>query len=263
MILEIFSFAVIGVLAGVLSGLLGISGGVVTIPCLLLVFGLTKIPSSAIMHLAIGTSLAAMVFNTLSASYAHYKKEAVLFYIVKPMAIGIVMGAMIGVTIAQNLSSHFLQLLFGGFELLLGIRYFLPEKKYKTERTLPPFWGLSAISLGVSTISTMLGIGGGIINVPILTHFHVSIKQAIGTSAVLSFLTSVFGGAFFLFGGLHKSPTDEAIGYLYLPAFIIIGIISFFSAPYGVKLAHRLPIKILRRIFGIALFITGGIMLFS
>lgn len=263
MTIEIISFALVGILAGLLSGLLGIGGGVVTIPLLLVIFKMIGVPMGAIMHLAIGTSLAAMVFNTLSSSYAHYKKEAILFHIVKPMTLGVIVGAFLGAMIARFASSHFLQIFFGCFELLLGIRYLLPEPKIQKERTIPRFWGLSIIALCVTTLSTMLGVGGGIVNVPILTHFSVPVKKAIGTSSALSFLISLFGAVFFLLMGMHTTRADDTVGYLYIPAFLIISIISFFVAPYGAKLAHRLHTSILKRIFGVALIAAGAIMVFT
>lgn len=263
MTLEIISFAFVGILAGLLSGLLGIGGGVVTIPLLLVIFKIIGIPTSAIMHLAIGTSLAAMVFNTLSASYAHHKKDAILFPIVRPMALGVIFGALIGATIARFASSEFLQIFFGCFEVLLGIRYLLPEPKIQKEKKLPHFWGLSIIGLCVTTLSTMLGVGGGIINVPILTHFNIPVKKAIGTSSALSFLISLFGALSFLLMGIHSTRVNESIGYLYLPAFLVISILAFFIAPYGAKLAHRLHTTILKRIFGIALLAAGALMIFT
>lgn len=263
MTLEIISFAFVGILAGLLSGLLGIGGGMVTIPLLLVIFKMIGIPMASVMHLAIGTSLATMVFNTLSSSYAHYKKDAILFHIVKPMALGVVVGAFLGAIIASFASSYFLQIFFGCFELLLGIRYLLPEPKIHKEKTIPRFWGLSTISLCVTTLSTMLGLGGGIVNVPILTHFSVPVKKAIGTSSALSFLISLFGAIFFLLMGMHSTRVDDTVGYLYIPVFIIISVISFFVAPYGAKLAHRLHTSILKKIFGIALIAAGATMIFS
>lgn len=263
MTFEIISFGLIGILAGLLSGLLGIGGGIVTIPLLLVVFTHIGIPSVEIMHLAIGTSLAAMVFNTFSASYSHYKKEAVLFHIVKPMGLGIIIGAIAGAVIARIASSSFLQIFFGIFEVLFGIRFLLPEPKIKKEKKLPSFWGLSIISICVSTLSTMLGLGGGIVNVPILTHFNIPVKKAIGTSSALSFLISLFGALFFLLFGMQSAPVEDSVGYLYIPAFLIVSVVSFFAAPFGVKLAHILPTKILKRIFGLVLLIAGLIMIFK
>lgn len=261
MTFEIISFGLIGVLAGLLSGLLGIGGGIVTIPLLLLIFSQIGIPSHAIMHLAIGTSLAAMVFNTFSASYSHHKKGAVLFHILKPMGLGIIIGAIFGALIARFASSLFLQIFFGVFETLFGIRFLLPEPKIKKEKKLPPFWGLSLISISVTTLSTMLGLGGGILNVPILTHFNIPLKKAIGTSSALSFLITLFGALFFLLFGMHSNSIDDSAGYLYVPAFLIISIFSFFVAPIGTKLAHSLPTNILKRIFGLALVIAGLTMI--
>lgn len=263
MTIEIISFAFVGILAGLLSGLLGIGGGVITIPFLLVIFKMIRIPAVSIMHLAIGTSLAAMVFNTLSSSYAHYKKEAILFHLVKPMALGVIVGALLGAMIARFASSYFLQIFFGCFELLLGIRYLLPESKTHKEKKLPHFWALSMIALCVTTLSTMLGVGGGMINVPVLTHFNVPVKKAIGTSSALSFLISLFGAIFFLLMGMGSTHAYETVGYLYLPAFIIISIVAFFVAPYGAKLAHRLHTTVLRRIFGLALIAAGATMIFS
>ncbi|MCB1085336.1 MAG: sulfite exporter TauE/SafE family protein, partial [Chlamydiia bacterium] len=247
----------IGVLAGILSGLLGIGGGVVTIPCLLIVFRWIGIIPSEMMHLAIGTSLAAMVFSTLSSSYYHKKKKAIDFKIVKPMGIGVIFGAVLGAFITNLLPSNFLQVFFGGFECLLGVRFLFPKLMPYKERPLPSSRILAGISLIVATLSTMLGIGGGLINVPILTAFSVPVKRAIGTSSALSFLIAVCGAVAFLLFGVKSSPITDAVGFIYLPAFILISVFAFLFAPLGVKWAHDLPINVLKRIFGVVLLIAG------
>ncbi len=260
MILQILSFGVIGILAGVLSGLLGIGGGIVTIPCFVLVFSQLDIPQGTIMHLAIGTSLAAMVFNTFSGSYTHHRKQAVLFHIVKPMILGVLLGAILGATAANALSSHFLQISFGVFEILLGIRFLLPDSKTRKKHPLPSFWPLSGISFCVTSLSTLLGIGGGMVNVPILSHFGVPIKKAIGTSSALSFLISFCGAVFFLLLGMHSTKAPDTLGFLYIPAFLIISVVSFFAAPYGARLTHRLPTKVLKKVFAVILLAAGIVM---
>ncbi|MCB1106989.1 MAG: sulfite exporter TauE/SafE family protein [Chlamydiia bacterium] len=261
MMIEILAFAAVGILAGFSSGLLGIGGGVITVPCLVLILTALGFPKSGVMHVAVGTSLAAMVFNTLSASYTHYIKKGVLFSIVKPMFLGAVFGAIIGATVASFLSSHFLKLLFASFEIILGLRFLLPQKRVKKERALPSFWILSGISTCVTAISTVLGIGGGMINVPILTHFGLPIKKAIGTSSALSFLISFWGAISFLILGIHASNAPHSIGFLYIPAFLSISIVSFLVAPLGAHLAHHLHGKILQKIFGAVLIATGLIMM--
>ncbi|WP_420420643.1 sulfite exporter TauE/SafE family protein [Simkania sp.] len=255
--IEIFGFIATGLAAGILAGLLGIGGGIVIIPCLILTFHFLKTPPDLVMHLAIGTSLAAMIFNSLSSVYSHYRKKGVIFDIVKPMALGVVVGSFLGAMIAKVLPGHLLQIIFGVFECLVGLKFLLPEKELKKTRKMPKFFGLSAISLSVSTISTMLGIGEGLINVPILTHYHVPMKKAIGTSSALSFLISLLGATYFLLLGAGSSDYPGTFGYIFLPAFIVISIVSFFTAPWGVKLAHSLPTDILRRVFGIVLIIAG------
>ena len=261
MIIDILFFALTGICAGFLSGLLGIGGGIVTIPLLVLIFTRMDIAPSLIMHLAIGTSLASMTFNTFSASFSHYRKKAVLFPIIKPMAIGIVVGTSIGAMIAHFATSSFLKIFFGCFELLVGIRFLLPDRKLGKDTKLPSFWPLSTIALGVSTLSAMLGIGGGILNVPILSHFHVPIKKAIGTASALSFLISLFAALYFLLFGIHSAKLHDAVGYLYLPAFIAISLSSMLAAPLGAMLAHRLHTTILKKIFALALLIAGAVMI--
>lgn len=262
MIFQIFSFGIVGILAGILSGLLGIGGGIVTIPCLVFLFTYLGLPPQSIMHLAIGTSLAAMVFNTLSGSYTHHKKGAVLFSIVKPMSLGILVGAVVGALIASFLSSKFLQIFFGVFEILLGTRFFLPDSKASKEHSIPSFWPLSGISALVTAFSTILGIGGGMVNVPILTHFGVPVKKAIGTSSALSFLISFCGAISFLLLGMRGTHMPDSLGYLYIPAFLMISIVSFFAAPYGARLAHRLPTHIMKKVFAVVLIAAGLSIIF-
>lgn len=260
---EIIAFTFIGIIAGMLSGLLGIGGGVITIPCLLFSFKMMGLPPNSWMHLAIGTSLAAMIFNTFSAAWSHHKKQSVLFEVVKPMALGILFGGMIGATFARILPSFFLQNIFGAFEVILGIRFLIPTKKPMREAPLPHFWKLSGIALAISSLSTFLGIGGGLINVPILMHYHVPAKKAIGTSAALSFLISAFGAMSFLVMGIQRADFEHALGYIYIPAFWAISITSFVVAPFGAKLAHHLHTHHLRKVFGIALCIAGLAMIFA
>ncbi|WP_194847422.1 sulfite exporter TauE/SafE family protein [Candidatus Neptunochlamydia vexilliferae] len=256
--MQLIGFAITGVLAGTLAGLLGIGGGLVTIPCLLFIFSRADIAPSMLMHLAIGTSLSAMVFNTLSASYSHKRKKGVLFAAVKPMLLGIAVGALLGVTIARMLSSQFLEILFGAFECLVGIRFLIPKKEhYVDTANLPPFWALSGIGFGVATFSTMLGIGGGILNVPILHHFKVPLKKAIGTASALSFCITTFGAIYYLFLGFNAPETSYSMGYIYLPAFFLVAVFALCFAPLGVKLAHRLPAGVLKKIFGVALVVIG------
>jgi len=261
MIIQLLLFSFVGIAAGISSGLLGISGGLITIPCLAYIFTYMGLFPSDLMHIAIGTSLAAMVFNTLSASISHHKRKGVLFHIIKPMSLGIILGAILGSVIAKFLPSKFLQYMFGVFEILLGVRYFLPKGKESKHENLPSSTILSLISTGIGTISTILGIGGGIINVPVLTHYNINIKKAVGTSSVLSFIVSLIGAVSYLIFGMHTPLAADMVGYLYIPAFIAISLFSFISAPFGAYLSHQLSTKVLKKVFGTLLLIAGVMML--
>src|SRR5262249_1879070 len=162
---------------GIIAGLLGVGGGIITVPTLLIVFHYLDLPHDMMMQFAIGTSLAIMVFTSLMASYSHYKNKAIIFPLVRSMGIGIIIGSVLGAFLAKFLTSYFLQIFFGLFECILGLRFLFPEKKRETDRPLPHFLTLSMIGCGVSIISTLLGLGGGIFTVPILTYFHVQIKK--------------------------------------------------------------------------------------
>jgi uncharacterized membrane protein YfcA len=263
-IVELSAYAFIGVIAGLLAGLLGISGGIVTVPLLLLVFTLFDFPQAYVMHLAIGTSLAAMVFNALSAAWMHNRKDAVIWKVVKRMAFGLVLGSILGAIVARFLSAVFLELAFGLFACCLGLYMLRGRKPHEGDHPLPGPLALNCIGTGVSFLSNILGIGGGVITVPALMEFRIHEKKAIGTSSATSVIVTFLGALSYMLLGLrrHVAVNDEAIGYLYLPAFIVISITTFLAAPFGAKLTHTLHPKLLRRIFAAALFATGLSMIF-
>lgn len=260
-----FIYLAIGAVAGILAGLLGIGGGIITVPSLLLVFHFLDYPQAYLMHMAIGTSLAAMVFNTLSSTWAHHKKGAVLWKIVQKMSLGIFVGALIGAICADYLSSVILEMVFGLFLIISGF-YFTRAKREFGHFRLPNQGLFTVISAAIGGFSNILGIGGGVITVPVLTSFQIPSKKAIGTSAAVSLLISFIGAICYLFVGLREFPVSNAIGsytigFINLPAFALIGLATFIAAPYGAKLTHQLPDQILKRIFGIVMIIVGLSML--
>jgi uncharacterized membrane protein YfcA len=261
-VLELFLYAIIGVIAGILAGLLGISGGVITVPLLVLLFSLLDFPQTYVMHLAIGTSLASMCFNALSSTWMHNKKGVVLWKVVKRMFPGIVIGSICGSLVAHFLSGVVLEMIFGIFEILLGLYFFRQVKLHEGDHPLPKAGVLNCIGFGVSSLANVLGIGGGLITVPTLMAFRVHEKKAIGTSAATGVIITFLGAiGYMIFGFKQQVSIDQdAIGYLYLPAFLVISVTTFFAAPYGAELTHRLPSKMLRRIFGYALIGTGLLM---
>lgn len=257
------TYLLIGAVSGTMGALLGIGGGSITVPALLLVFSWGTFPDQHLMHMAIGTSLAAMVVNTLFATYFHHKKHSVDWQIIRKSLFGIILGCFIGSGLAKDLSSDFLQIAFGFFACFIGITFIRAARLSAHQKTLPSYGRWTCISTGISTLSNLLGIGGGFLMVPSLLYFHTQEKKAIGTSCATSCLIS-FGGAIgYFLASRNQECISGCLGYIYFPAFLLISFGSLFAAFYGVKLAHALSSKILRKIFAVTMICIGLLMVLS
>ena len=256
-------YVAIGVFAGFLSGLLGISGGVLTVPLLVTTFGMIGFPDENSMHVAIGTSLAAMVFNSISSSRAHIKRKGVVWPLVLKMIPGIVVGVVFGAFTAYLLSDEILESVFALFLLLLSLYYFFKKEPHAGEHKLPKSPVLVGLGAIVGYISNILGVGGGIFCVPLFTYFRLPFVKAIGTSIIAGFVISFLGAVSYLFFGMNvKIPYPHVYGYIYLPAFLIIGVISFFIAPYGARISHAIPHNYLRKAFAVLLLLMSSFVYF-
>lgn len=262
-LLSFVSYILIGSIAGIASGMLGIGGGTITVPALYIIFKMIGLPQAYLMHLSIGTSLASIVINTFSAARAHHLRGAVMIATVKRMLPGIVLGTILGGFFAHLLSGIILEIFFGLFACSLGIYFLRPIKPMAEERRLPGFPLIDISSTSIALLSNILGIGGGVIIVPYLSAYRVAEKKAIGTSVAISFFISLLGAIFYLIFGLSDVGLGIAFGYIYLPAFVFLSISSYFAAPYGVKLAHYLPAKTLRKYFAGAMIVVGLLMIFG
>jgi len=255
------AFFVVGILAGIVGGLLGLSGGVVTIPCLVLLLNLIDFPQTFLMHTAMGTSLAAMVLTGIATTWAHAKQKGVVWDIVVAMVPGLIMGCLLGAFVAHFLSGIILKMIFGAFLCLIGAAMLL--KKDKRKQTARPDKTLYTwIGLGIGGLSSLLGLGGGILIVPLLLSYRYSEKQSIGTAAASGTLISLLAAIAFMYFGLNEVNLEGSIGYVYLPAFIAIGFGTVIFAPIGTKLAHQATGKKLRRIFAAVLIMIGILMVF-
>lgn len=254
-------YVFIGTIAGIMAGLIGIGGGIITVPSLFLVFNLLGYPQTYLMHMAIGTSLAAMVFNTISSTWAHHKRQGVIWSVVKKMLPGLMIGSMLGALCADFLSGVILAVVFGFFLIGMGILFFRKHQPHLEEHKLPKPLLLTSISTGIGWLSNILGIGGGVITVPVLTAFKLPSKKAIGTSAATSFFISAIGAITYLIIGWGKLPFADTVGFINLPAFALIGLATFVAAPYGAKWAHQLPEHTLKRVFGGVIIIMGLTMI--
>lgn len=248
----------LGALAGLIGGMVGISGGMMTIPGLLALFHYQgKIPPEHVMHFAIGTSLAAMVLNGISATWVQSKRRAVRWEVVLKMSWGALGGALIGSWLAEHSSSTLLEKIFAIAAAIIGLYFLFIKIRRRADGTdgerVPRTGKLMLLGSFTGFLAGVLGIGGGIITVPILLHLRMKEHQAVATSIALGLFTSFLVAVLFSWWGAEEVDLANSIGYVYLPAFLLLGIASFLVAPIGVDLSHKLSTVWLRKLFGAAL----------
>jgi uncharacterized membrane protein YfcA len=262
-VVALVAFALIGIIAGFFAGLLGIGGGIIIVPALILVFHLLDFSQATLVHLAIGTSLASIIVTTGVATFAHHMKKGVIWDVVFLMFPGTLVGCLLGGFFASYLSGIFLQIIFALFVLVLGVMMLRPRKRAPKKHKKPEKAFLTWSGVGIGAIASMVGISGGVFTVPLLMGCQYPEKRAIGTSSAVGFMITVFGALAYLFFGRKEGHLPESMGYLYLPALILIGITAVIATPFGVKYAHQIDGKKLRKIFAATLILVGIIMIFN
>lgn len=262
MVFEIIYFLLIGLTAGLLGGLFGIGGGFIFIPAQLFIYHYLGIPNDLQIRIAIETSLAAVVFNTLVSSYSHHNRGGIYFPIVKKIIIGIILGSLLGAFLTKIAPSHLLEIIFGIFECFIGFYFFFspPVHESHSIKNVNLFI-INMLGVVIGTLSILLGIGGGFFMVPLLIFLHLPLKQAIGSSSLITLVVSFFGATALLLPTLKEVTVPFAVGYLYIPAFVALSIGAIFGAPFGAKLTHTLPIGLLKKVFGLLLLILGLVIL--
>ena len=257
----IFAYLLLGALAGVLAGLLGVGGGMVIVPAFFFLFKSQGLPNDLLMHMAVGSSLATVVLTSLSSAHAHHRRGAVLWRSVGFLTPGIVAGALLGAAVARYLPSPQLRILFGLFEIVVAVQLLMGLRP-APHRELPDLTGMTLAGLVVGSVSTVLGIGGGTMTVPFLLWCNVTIREAIATSAACGLPIALTGALGFALLGLGQPDLPQgSTGFLYWPA--ILGVVtgSMFFTPLGARLAHTLPVETLRRLFAAVLALIGVRML--
>jgi uncharacterized membrane protein YfcA len=263
MLLIIVTYLCVGAIAGVLAGLLGVGGGLVIVPMLVFCFTRQGLPHEAMMHLALGTSLASIVFTSVSSFWAHHKRGAVYWIAVLRIVPGILAGTALGTFLAARMSTGNLKGFFAVFLCFVAVQM-LADRKPRPSRELPGWCGTSAVGTVIGIVSSLAGIGGGIMSVPFLLWCNLAVHRAIGTSAAIGFPIAVFTSAGYVLHGLQAATLPAyAVGYVYLPALACIVPASVLMAPFGVRLAHRLPVRALKRVFAVLLIAVGTKMLWS
>ena len=255
--------SVTAVVEGFFAGFFGFGGGIITVPCLFYIFGALGIDKSFIMHLAVGTSFAIIVPTAIMSVFTHYKHHAVDFGVIKTYGIFVVIGVIIGSFFAASMQTKSLVLFFSIIIYLLALNLiFLKDKtKIKLKFNL-----LQRTVLGfiVGFVSSLMGIGGAIMNVPILKFVGYTINKAIGSAASIGFLISVFGCLGFLASGiLNKTDIPLSVGFINIPAFLIFIPITILMAKVGASTVHKINREIIAKLFGFFLLIIASRFLYD
>ncbi len=250
-----------GAAAGVIAGLLGVGGGIVVVPALYWFFTLQGFSQEIIMQMALGTSLAAICFTSVSSFRAHHRRGAVLWPIVKTITPGILVGTFAGSCVAARLPTGFLKGFFVCFLYYVSAQMLLNIKP-KPSRQLPGKAGMFGAGATIGAVSSLVGIGGGTLSVPFMTWCNIPMHTAVGTSAAIGFPIAVAGTIGYIINGLGTANLPSlSLGYISLPALVGIAGVSFLTAPYGAKLAHKLPVATLKRVFALFLLAMATRML--
>jgi uncharacterized membrane protein YfcA len=259
--MELLTYLLTGTFAGILAGLLGIGGGLVIVPALAMLFAQQGFAPDAIMHFAVGTSLATIIPTSISSLLAHNRRGGVHWPVVRGLLPGILPGALVSAWLAKQFSSEGLALVFGVFVMMVAVQLFVGAKP-AAHRELPGRMGQAGAGSVIGLVSGLLGIGGGTLTVPYLLWHHVDIRKAVGTAATIGLPIAIAGTFGFIVAGLD-APAQPGLnsGYVYWPAMAAVVAASVPAAPLGARLAHYLPRAILQRVFALLLVVVAAKMI--
>ena len=243
---------------GFVAGLFGIGGGLITVPFLYYIFGSLGIDQQYIMHLAVGTSFAIIVPTSIVSVVTHHKFKAVDFYIVKNYGIFVILGVIVGTIFAASLKTKSLVLFFSIIILFLATYLIILKEKEQNLIVKMKLYLKIILGFVVGFVSAPMGIGGAVMNVPILKFFGYPITKAIGSSAAIGFLIALFGATGFLISGNYlESNLPLSIGFLNIPAFLIFIPITTFMARIGARTVHKIDKNKISKYLGIFLLLIS------
>ena len=246
-----------------MAGLLGIGGGGIMVPVLTSIFLYKEAPVEFVVHIALGTSMAAIIVTSAASLYAHHKHQAVLWPLVRSMAPGVILGTFITTYLVAHIGARPLAAFFALFMACVAVQMYLGIQA-RSSKILPGRIAMLSAGSGIGAVSALVAIGGGTLTVPFLTWHNVSIKKAIATSAALGFPIAVAGASGYLVNGWNlEFEQDYLFGFIYLPAVIFISVMAYFTAPLGARLAHKLPAPVIKKIFAVFLILLSLKMLIS
>lgn len=259
----LLSYLALGVFAGFFAGLLGIGGGLVMVPVLAMLFAAQGLADGQALHLALGTSMAGILFTSYASLRAHHRHGAVMWRVVRQITPGILGGTALGTLLASHVPARPLAMFFVAFVCVVALQMLL-NLKPKPSRNLPGTAAVVAVGVGIGAVSSLVAVGGGSMTVPFLSWCNVRVQHAIGTSAAVGFPIAVGGTLGYIFNGWGTPELPAwSLGYVYLPALLALVPPSMLVAPLGARTAHALPVPVLKRIFACLLIALAAKLLHS
>ena len=251
------AYLALGAVAGLMAGMFGVGGGLVLVPVLLFLFDLQQFPAEHVMHLALGTSMAAILFTSLASLREHHRHSAVNWRVVRNITPGILLGTAIGALLAALIPTRGLAIFFALFMYFVAAQNLLNMRPHAA-RQLPGPVGMTLAGMLTGGLCSLVSIGGGSIIVPFLVWCNIPLRNAIGTSAAIGFPVA-FGGTmgYMISGfGIHTLPA-YSLGFIYLPALSWISLASIITAPLGARATHHFKIGVLRKLFALLVVILA------
>ena len=258
-----FAYLMLGGVVGLFAGLFGIGGGLLLVPTLLLLFEMQHFPVEHGMHLALGTSMATILFTSLASMRKHHQHGAVNWRVVRTITPGILLGTLLGALFAAAVSPRSLGIFFALFVYFAALQMLL-DIRPKASRQLPGMTGMTLVGAFTGWISTLVSIGGGTVVIPFLVWCNVSLRNAIGTSAAIGFPVAVGGTVGYIATGmsLQTLPAPN-LGFVYLPALLWVALASVMTAPLGAKATHYMKVGLLRKLFAVLLLVLATRLLWK
>ncbi len=253
-----------GAISGVLAGLLGVGGGIVIVPVLVIVCEIFAVPQAVAQPLIVGTSLATIIPTSISSARAHRRKGAIDVEILKGWAPAVFLGALLGGVAAETFGAQGLTLVFGAVALLVSINLAIPHDLTLADAPPKGLASRGAVALPIGFVSALMGIGGGTLAVPVMTMLRTPIRTAVATASVFGLLIALPATVGFIVAGLDVAGRPPgSLGYVHLPAAALLFSVSVFTAPYGATLAHSIAPQRLRLAFAIFLGVSAIRMLWK
>jgi len=255
---------VLGLCSGFLAGLLGIGGGMLMVPFLTWMLSKQGVAADMAVKMAIATSMATIMFTSISSVRAHHKRGAVRWDLVRGLAPGILIGGLVaGAGIFALLKGAWLALFFAAFVSFSAFQMLL-NKKPAPSRQMPGTAGQIGAGAGIGLLSGLVGAGGGFVSVPFMSWCNVPMHNAVATSAALGFPIALANTIGYLIGGWQLPPAlPGAVGYLFVPALLVIATASVLMAPLGARTAHAMNVAQLKRAFALLLFVLAAYMFYK